>query len=45
MEAIQQATAAGKPLQEVIMAGLKAGADAGATRVAALSEQPRHFLL
>jgi uncharacterized Ntn-hydrolase superfamily protein len=29
MEAIQQAKAAGRPLEEVIMAGLKAGADAG----------------
>jgi uncharacterized Ntn-hydrolase superfamily protein len=29
MEAIQQARAAGRPLEEVIMAGLKAGADAG----------------
>lgn len=29
MAAIQQARAAGKPLEEVIMAGLKAGADAG----------------
>jgi len=29
MEAIQQARAAGKPMEDVIMAGLKAGADAG----------------
>lgn len=29
MEAIEHARAAGKPLEEVIMAGLKAGADAG----------------
>ena len=29
LEAIQQARAAGKPLEEVVMAGLKAGADAG----------------
>ena len=29
MEAIQRARAAGKPLEEIIMAGLKAGADAG----------------
>lgn len=29
MEAIQQARAGGKPLEDVIMAGLKAGADAG----------------
>lgn len=29
MEAIQQARAAGRPLEEVVMAGLKAGADAG----------------
>jgi uncharacterized Ntn-hydrolase superfamily protein len=29
MEAIQRARAAGRPLEEVVMAGLKAGADAG----------------
>lgn len=29
MEAIQQARAADRPLEEVLMAGLKAGADAG----------------
>ena len=29
MEAIQRARAAGRPLEDVVMAGLKAGADAG----------------